>query len=210
LYVPSHPARELDEDLEAAGIRKVTKDGKMDFAALRDSYVTLAAEAGANVKELQTLARHSTPVLTLNVYAKKRDGRLAELAERIGARVLPEQECAISVHRKPVEAKVVSPKLLSDIHLEQNQENGGGGIRTPVPRCFKTSIYVRSGPIGDFASRSAKPQALRSASPVFLTPSARTTDEASPLVDALVRPAGAVRQDGPRYLRSHGIVVVAI
>jgi hypothetical protein len=37
LYVPSHPARELDEDLEAAGIPKVTKDGKMDFAALRDS-----------------------------------------------------------------------------------------------------------------------------------------------------------------------------
>jgi len=45
---------------------------------------------------------------------------------------------------------------------------------------------------------------------VFLAPSARTTDEASPLIDALVRPAGAVRQDGPRYLRSHGILVVAI
>jgi integrase len=150
LYVPSHPARELDEDLEAAGIPKVTKDGKMDFAALRDSDVTLAAEAGANVKELQTLARHSMPVLTLNVYAKKRDGRLAELAERIGTRVLPEQECVISVHRKPVEAKVFSPKLLSDIHLEQNQENGGGGIRTPVPRCFRVSIYVRSRSICEF------------------------------------------------------------
>jgi integrase len=33
---------------------------------------------------------------------------------------------------------------------------------------------------------------------------------ASPLIDALVRPAGAVRQDGQRYLRRHGILVVAI
>ena len=140
LYVPSHPARELDEDLEAAGIPKVTKDGKMDFAALRNSYVTLAAEAGANVKELQTLARHSTPVLTLNVYAKSRDERLAELAERIGENVLFEQECATSVHRQPTEARVLDAKLLPSNNLETHTENGGGGIRTPVPRCFKTSM----------------------------------------------------------------------
>jgi hypothetical protein len=34
--------------------------------------------------------------------------------------------------------------------------------------------------------------------------------EASPLIDALTEPAGAVRQDGQRYLRRHGILVVAI
>ena len=137
VYVPSHPARELDEDLQAAGIPKETKEGKMDFAALRNSYVTLAAEAGANVKELQTLARHSTPVLTLNAYAKKRDERLAELAEKIGENVLfepgLEPECAMSVHRKPVEARDVSPKLLQGKGLGQVEYNGGGGIRTPVP-----------------------------------------------------------------------------
>jgi hypothetical protein len=140
LYVPSHPARELDEDFEVAGIPKMTKDGKMDFAALRDSYVTLVAEAGANVKELQTLARHSTPVLTLNVYAKSRDERLAELAERIGESVLFEQECATSVHRQPTEVTVLNAKLLPSNNLETHTENGGGGIRTPVPRCFRTSI----------------------------------------------------------------------
>jgi hypothetical protein len=132
--------RGWDEDLEAAGIPKVTKDGKMDFAALRDSYVTLAAEAGANVKELQTLARHSTPVLTLNVFAKNRDERLAELAEKIGARVLPKQACAISVPRKPTQARPIDAKLLPSNDLESQTENGGGGIRTPVPRCFKTSM----------------------------------------------------------------------
>lgn len=109
----------------------MTKDGKMDFAALRDSYVTLAAEAGANVKELQALARHSTPVLTLNVYAKKRDERLAELAERIGESVLPEQECATSVHPEPVEARVLNTKFLPAGNLEEDKCNGGGGIRTP-------------------------------------------------------------------------------
>ncbi|UCD48516.1 MAG: hypothetical protein JSW27_13385 [Phycisphaerales bacterium] len=45
VYVPSHPARELDEDPKAAGIPKVTKDGKMDFAALRNSYATPAVQA---------------------------------------------------------------------------------------------------------------------------------------------------------------------
>jgi predicted RNA-binding protein Jag len=103
----------------------------MDFAALRDSYVTLVAEAGANVKELQTLARHSTADLTLNVYAKKRDERLAELAERIGESVLFEQECAISVPRKPTETKVLDAKLLPSNDLETHTENGGGGIRKP-------------------------------------------------------------------------------
>ena len=117
-------------DLEAAGIPKETKEGKLDFHGLRVSFVTLAVEVGANIREAQTLARHSTPESTANVYAKTRDARLAELAESIGERVLSGHECATSVHRKPIEAKVVSPKLLSDIHLEQNQENGGGGIRT--------------------------------------------------------------------------------
>ena len=70
-----------------------TKEGKLDFAALRNSYVTLAVEAGANVKELQTLARHRTPDLSLNVYAKTRNNRLSELAEKIGENVFSEQKC---------------------------------------------------------------------------------------------------------------------
>ena len=133
LYVPSHPARELDVDLEAARIPKETKDGKMDFAALRNSYVTLAAEAGANVKELQTLARHSTPDLTMNVYAKKRDERLSELAEKIGENIFSLQKCAKSVHSDPVEPEEIEAKFLEEKALAVIGNNGGGGIRTPVP-----------------------------------------------------------------------------
>ncbi len=46
--------------------------------------------------------------------------------------------------------------------------NGGGGIRTPVPRCFKTSFYMHSRFIIFFASLSAKRQARKLAISVFL------------------------------------------
>ena len=144
LFVPSHCARELDEDLVRVGIPKVTEEGKLDFHGLRTAFVTLAAEAGANMKELQTLARHSTPELTANVYARTRQGRLSELAEKIGETVLFDSKCATGVHCKPIEATVCEPKLLPNLNLGENAQNGGGGIRTPVPRCFRASIYMRS------------------------------------------------------------------
>ncbi len=40
----------------------------VDFHALRMTYVTSLVRGGASVKVAQTLARHSTPVLTLNTY----------------------------------------------------------------------------------------------------------------------------------------------
>ena len=201
LYVPSHPARELDEDLAAAGIPKQTKDGKLDFAALRNCYVTLVAEAGANVKELQVLARHSTPNLTLNVYARARDERLAELAENIGESVLSESKCATGVHSKQVESIVISPKLLPEADLGQEKPTGGGGIRTPVPRCFKTSLYMLSRLIfakGGFRLTERQTTGSRlSYSGIDLIPQARKTVGSSLLSDALTRPTGKIRQDGP-------------
>ena len=94
LYVPSHMARSLDLDLEAAGIDKVTPAGTVDFHALRATYTTLVIERGANEKEAQTLARHSTPNLTLNVYARTREARLGELADMVGERLGFGAECS--------------------------------------------------------------------------------------------------------------------
>ena len=88
LYVPSHAAREMDKDLETAGIPKRTTEGKLDFHASRTSYITLCAETGGNVKELQTMARHSTPDITMNIYARARNDRLSELAEKVAQAVL--------------------------------------------------------------------------------------------------------------------------
>ncbi len=84
LYVPTHPARDLADDLAAAGIAKRTADGKLDFHACRVAYVTFVIEAGATASEAQTLARHATPALTMNVYARTRDERLAQVAEAVG------------------------------------------------------------------------------------------------------------------------------
>jgi uncharacterized Zn finger protein (UPF0148 family) len=144
LYVPIHPAREMDTDLETAGIPKVTAEGKVDFHACRTAFVTLAAEAGANIRELQTMARHSTPELTANVYARTRNERLSELSERIAENIVSTQKRATGVHRRHVDPETKTPKLLPNNNLGATNINGGGGIRTPVPECFKTSIYILS------------------------------------------------------------------
>ena len=57
-------------DLKAAGIEPETDSGVIDFHALRTTYVSHLVSSGASVKTSQVLARHSSPVLTIGVYAK--------------------------------------------------------------------------------------------------------------------------------------------
>ncbi len=63
-------AEMLRVDLKAAGIKYETASGVADFHALRAAYVTHLVASGASVKTCQTLARHSTPSLTIGLYAK--------------------------------------------------------------------------------------------------------------------------------------------
>ena len=84
----THLAHNLDIDLRNAEIPKMNSEGKIDFHACRVAYVTLVLDSGANPKEAQSLARHSTPVLTMNIYARASKGRLAEISERVGDKVL--------------------------------------------------------------------------------------------------------------------------
>ena len=59
----------IQSDLARAGLPYRDASGKVaDFHALRHSYVTALAKTSAPVKTVQTLARHSTPTLTLGVY----------------------------------------------------------------------------------------------------------------------------------------------
>jgi hypothetical protein len=111
LYVPSHTARDLGIDLEAAGIPKNAPGGKIDFHACRNAYVSLVVESGATVKETQELARHSTPQLTMNVYARARTERLSEAVERVGEVVLSTPKRVPSVYRLAVgaEQETVTP-----------------------------------------------------------------------------------------------------
>lgn len=77
LYVPRDLAPKLDRDLRAAGIPKYTKVGKLDFHALRVTYINLVIASGVNPKEAQTLARHATAELTIVLYGRAADERLA-------------------------------------------------------------------------------------------------------------------------------------
>ena len=63
-------AEMLAIDLKAAGIAPETDSGIVDFHALRGTYITHLVNSGASVKTCQTLARHSTPSLTIGIYAK--------------------------------------------------------------------------------------------------------------------------------------------
>jgi integrase len=69
--VPNYAAAVLADDLEACGIEPANEDGVVDFHALRATYITLLFESGADPKEVQKLARHSTITLTLDKYVKK-------------------------------------------------------------------------------------------------------------------------------------------
>jgi len=92
LSITLHPSIELDKDLKRAKIPKWTPLGKLDFHAFRVAYISLVLESGASVKEAQALARHSSPNLTMNTYARTRPGRLHEVAEKVGEAMLPADE----------------------------------------------------------------------------------------------------------------------
>lgn len=68
--LPARAAEVLRVDLAAAGIPYSTPEGVADLHSLRASYITHLVNGGASVKTCQTLARHSTPTLTIGVYAK--------------------------------------------------------------------------------------------------------------------------------------------
>lgn len=84
----TNPARMiLQPDLAAANVPYCvqTHDGPRyaDFHALRHSYLSALAAGGAGVKELQDLARHSDPRLTLGIYTHAREEELAKAANRL-------------------------------------------------------------------------------------------------------------------------------
>ena len=73
----------LDSDLYVAGIPKTTEDGKLDFHCFRVSYICWLIEAGTNPKVTQTLARHKSPEMTFNIYAKVKKQSLQDNAEAL-------------------------------------------------------------------------------------------------------------------------------
>jgi hypothetical protein len=84
-YFASHPCRDLAKDLAAAGIPKWTHEGKIDFHALRVSYITFIEDVGGHSKEAQALGRHSSIAVTQKSYLKARSKEFRPLVEAVGA-----------------------------------------------------------------------------------------------------------------------------
>jgi integrase len=76
----------LQADLAAAGIPYETDEGFADFHSMRHLFITGLCRAGVRVSTAQALARHSTPVLTLGVYAAAPD---EEATRAVASLVLP-------------------------------------------------------------------------------------------------------------------------
>ena len=134
LKTTSHMDRAFRLDRERAGIDRDAFGGRCDFHSLRVAYCSTVIECGASVKEVQMLARHSTPSLTMNVYGRARQERGNELAEAVGAVVemaKSEVDSAQSVHAR---------KKLA-VGAEGNIIEGGkiGDMREQKGRWFKSS-----------------------------------------------------------------------
>lgn len=103
-FPESRPGRLLRADLDAARTawiaaggdansdflkyETVGPDGPLfwDMHALRVFYITsLAEQPGMDLKTLMTLARHSTPQLSLNVYARAREANLRAATDQLRA-----------------------------------------------------------------------------------------------------------------------------
>jgi integrase len=73
----------MRKDLTRARIPFATPDGVIDLHSLRVTYGTLLARAGVSLAQAQKLMRHSTPVLTANVYVKLQMDDAREAVARI-------------------------------------------------------------------------------------------------------------------------------
>jgi integrase len=102
LYVPHNVARKLAHDLQHDGIRRQTAKGKIDFHALRTTYINLVIASGATVPEAQELARHRTAALTIGVYGRSEERRLRQLVDAVADTILPDVERALDVHAQVV------------------------------------------------------------------------------------------------------------
>jgi len=87
----AHASRMLQDDLERAEIAVFKPgEGKVVFHSLRMTYLSLLDWNGASAKECQELARHSTPIVTMNSYVRTREDRVRSVVEAIGEALKPD------------------------------------------------------------------------------------------------------------------------
>ena len=96
----------LPTDPTAAGIPYETDSGVADFHRLRGVCVSNLVSSGASVKTCQVLARHSSPILTIGIYAKASlhdiAGAVDALPDLTAHRLAPESRAATGTNGRPI------------------------------------------------------------------------------------------------------------
>lgn len=164
LTLPAHPNRAVYLALDRAGLPRSNPAGKVDFHALRVTYGTLVVDSGANVREAQTLLRHSNPALTMNTYTRTRFDRLQEVAENVGKAVLGRPENLAIAQRKAAGAeslRLVRGYVVEDTGFEPTKEgtsepaNNGTAARQSGPIIQQAGIVQGDARVDACASRPA-------------------------------------------------------
>lgn len=87
LFVPSNTSDKINKHFKKAGIIKLNDKGKVDFHALRVTYINLIIGSQANAKTAQSLARHANLDMTFNTYGRTNDDALRTSVEHAGSTI---------------------------------------------------------------------------------------------------------------------------
>ena len=185
-----HTADMIRHDLEAAGIAYRDDNGRVaDFHSLRGTYISLIVSAwAASVKTAQTLARHSTPSLTIGIYAKASVHDLAGAVESLPdlTRDRPEPEAAtlaatgtdgqpirkLFAHYLPTggDGKAVTGQRRNAGGTERaNRAQSSMGPQFPVKQRLWTPLVGIIRPLTEAEGVGFKPTDRRNLSTVFKT-----------------------------------------
>lgn len=125
--LPKRTADMIRCDLDAAGVPFETPEGVADFHSLRGVYISDLIASGASVKAVQVLARHSTPTLTIGIYAKARPDNLTSAVVALPDLATQVEEDGPATGRKPPATKSttgpmpISPQVVSQERINKKR-----------------------------------------------------------------------------------------
>jgi hypothetical protein len=117
--------------------------GKLDFHACRLAYINFVIESGATVKEAQALARHATPEMTMNVYGRVRQERLAATVDKIAERLKNGGKGVPGLYLKAVGAETESATPFDSRGLRFKKMVEAAGLE-PRSRCSWDGNHIDS------------------------------------------------------------------
>jgi len=135
----------IQADLEAAGIPYRDASNRVaDFHSLRHAFISALAMSQAPVKVTQTLARHSTPTLTLGVYA-----HVGLYDQTAALEALPDQTGPIAPKSEPASLAATGTDSVSALTAQGQRAQVGKGRKASV------NVAIFEGESGQGSSDSA-------------------------------------------------------